>query len=210
MAHILGMHILSPGSLVMVPCITCCRGSRLTSVQRVSLAVCQDYAGAKLSDISQPEKEEMMDRIRSALHEEGLPSLDDEAIEWRISKCLPELRVKKRGELSLSPATQPPNAYPNSYLDIEHCHSWEATTESKFPRQLLREAVLAHIDKIPTKNLCYWTQIPQNVRQDVVEEANRRLAEKGMPVVDEAALLYRLRKYMNHWIKSGRKLCNIN
>lgn len=95
--------------LVMVLCITCCRGSRLTSVQRVSLAVCQDYAGAKLSDISQPEKEEMMDRIRSALHEEGLPSLDDEAIEWRISKCLPELRVKKRGELSLSPATQPPS-----------------------------------------------------------------------------------------------------
>ncbi|EUC45064.1 hypothetical protein COCMIDRAFT_96611 [Bipolaris oryzae ATCC 44560] len=150
---------------------------------RISLAVCQDYAGAKLSDISPPEKEEMMDRIRSVLHQEGLPPLDDEAIEWRISKCLPELRVKKR--------------------DIEHCHSWEATTETKFPRQLLREAVLAHIDKIPTKNLCYWTQIPQDVRQDVVEEANRRLAEKGMPVVDEAALLYRLRKYMNHWIKSG-------
>lgn len=96
------------GRLAMAPCITCRRGSRLTSLQRVSLAVCQDHAGAKLSDISPPQKEEMMGRIRSAIHEEGLPPLDDEAIEWRISKCLPELRVKKRGKLSHSPTTQLP------------------------------------------------------------------------------------------------------
>jgi hypothetical protein len=89
--------------------------------------------------------------------------------------------------------------------DIEHCHGWETTTSEKFPRQLLRDAVLAHIDKIPKEGLSYWTQIPIQVRRDVVEEANQRLEEKGMPALDEAALLYRMRKYMNHWIKTGCK-----
>lgn len=72
---------------------------RLTRPQRVSLRVCEDHAGAKLSDISPAEKEDMRRRIKAGVRKEGLPAIDDEAIEWRISKCLPELRVKRRGTL---------------------------------------------------------------------------------------------------------------
>jgi len=65
--------------------------------QQVTLKVCEDYAGAKLSDISQEEKIKMRMRIKDDMRKKRLPRIDDEAIEWRISKCLPELRVKKRG-----------------------------------------------------------------------------------------------------------------
>ncbi|RMZ74634.1 hypothetical protein GMOD_00003696 [Pyrenophora seminiperda CCB06] len=66
--------------------------------------------------------------------------------------------------------------------------------------------VLAHVDKIrPITNLRYWSQIPKDVQLQFAEEANKRLAARGLPTLDETALLYRLRKYMNHWIKIGCK-----
>ena len=68
---------------------------------------------------------------------------------------------------------------------------------------VLKEAVLAHVEKLPKGNLQYWSQIPKDVQLLFAEEANRRLAERGLPILDETALLYRLRKYMNHWIKTG-------
>lgn len=39
----------------------------------------------------------MKTKIKKNMRKARLPKVDDEAIEWRISKCLPELRVKKRG-----------------------------------------------------------------------------------------------------------------
>ncbi|EOA91853.1 hypothetical protein ACJQWK_03862 [Exserohilum turcicum] len=150
---------------------------------RVSQNVCEEHAGYKLSEIPSVERIRMRRQIQTTIREVGLPALDDDAIEWRISKCMPELRVKMR--------------------DIKHCHNWEAATRTEFPRQLLREAVLAHSDQIPKENLRYWSHIPEDVRRDIIDDANRRLAEKGMPEVDSKALLYRIRKYMNHWIKKG-------
>ncbi|CAE6995516.1 hypothetical protein PTTW11_00120 [Pyrenophora teres f. teres] len=148
---------------------------------QVSLEVCKDYAGYKLSDISEDEKIRMKMRIKDGMRKKRLPKIDDEALEWRVSKCLPELRVKNR----------------------EHCHGWEATTNKSFPRTLLKEAVLMHADKLPTGNLRYWSQIPRDVQLIFAEEANRKLSERDLPILDETALLYRLRKYMNHWLKSG-------
>lgn len=74
---------------------------------------------------------------------------------------------------------------------------------------VLKEAVLAHVDKLPKENLHYWSQIPKDVQLLFAEEANRRLTERGLPILDERALLYRLRKYMNHWIKTGCKSTTI-
>ncbi|KAL7770171.1 hypothetical protein CFE70_000104 [Pyrenophora teres f. teres 0-1] len=98
-------------------------------------------------------------RIKDGMRKKRLPKIDDEALEWRVSKCLPELRVKNR--------------------------------------------VLMHADKLPTGNLRYWSQIPRDVQLIFAEEANRKLSERDLPILDETALLYRLRKYMNHWLKSG-------
>ncbi|KAI2486961.1 hypothetical protein Ptr902_01094 [Pyrenophora tritici-repentis] len=127
----------------------------------------------------------MKTRIKDGMRKKRLPRIDNEALEWRISKCLPELRVKNR--------------------DIEQIHGWEETTKKSFPISLLKEAVLTHADKLPAGNLSYWSQIPKDVQLIFAEEANRRLAERGLPILDETALLYRLRKYMNHWLKWGLK-----
>jgi hypothetical protein len=109
MAYIPGMHVPTWQALSQFHARSRTAHVRhhLTRAQRVSLAVCQGYAGAKLSDISPSEKENMVERIKRAVRKEGLPALDDAAIEWRISKCLPELRVKKRGKLELDLVTQP-------------------------------------------------------------------------------------------------------
>ncbi|KAG9388277.1 hypothetical protein A1F94_001169 [Pyrenophora tritici-repentis] len=63
----------------------------------ISLEVCKDHAGSKLSEISEEDKMKMKTRIKDGMRKKRLPRIDNEALEWRISKCLPELRVKNRG-----------------------------------------------------------------------------------------------------------------
>jgi hypothetical protein len=76
---------------------TCCDGLVvLTPSQRVSLAVCKDFTRAKLKDLNPTEKEYLIQKIRDSAQKEGLPILDDEGIEWRVSKVLPELRHYQR------------------------------------------------------------------------------------------------------------------
>jgi hypothetical protein len=36
---------------------------------------------------------------------------------------------------------------------------------------------------------------------EIAIEVNRRLITSGLPTMDEEALLYRLRKHVNHWIR---------
>ena len=70
----------------------------------------------------------------------------------------------------------------------------------RLPEGLLREAVTAHIDKINLNGLRYWTQIPVDIRLELAAEANKRLAARNLSMLDEAVMLYRLRKAMNNWI----------
>ena len=57
------------------------------------------------------------------------------------------------------------------------------------------------MEKIPRKGLRYWMDIPEDVRMKLAEDVNRRLDESGLPTMDEEAVLYRLRKHVNHWIR---------
>jgi hypothetical protein len=68
----------------------------LTLSQRVSLAVCKDSRRARLGELTGKEKEQLIQKIRDAVQKEGLPAVDDEGIEWRMSKVLPELRFYQR------------------------------------------------------------------------------------------------------------------
>jgi hypothetical protein len=71
---------------------------------------------------------------------------------------------------------------------------------TRLSRVLLRAAVTAHIDKTDLNGLRYWSQIPEDVRLEIAAEANRILASRNKPRIDEAAMLYRLRKGMNTYI----------
>ncbi|CAG5140670.1 uncharacterized protein ALTATR162_LOCUS759 [Alternaria atra] len=154
---------------------------------RVSLAVCKEFPRAFWGDLNPAEKQYLTQKIRDSVQEEGLPVLDDKGIEWRVSKVLPELRHYTR--------------FADQY------GAWETTAGRTFPNKVIREACDANIHKIPTKGLRYWTQIPEEIRLELATEVNKRLVESGLPAMDEEALLYRIRKHMNHWIreKLGRK-----
>jgi hypothetical protein len=49
-----------------------------------------------LGELTGKEKEQLIQKIRDAVQKEGLPAVDDEGIEWRMSKVLPELRFYQR------------------------------------------------------------------------------------------------------------------
>jgi len=68
----------------------------LTFSQRVSLAVCKDFTRSTLTELTAKEKEYLIQTIRESVVKEGLPPVDDEGIEWRVSKVLPELRHYQR------------------------------------------------------------------------------------------------------------------
>ncbi|KAG9189023.1 hypothetical protein G6011_05891 [Alternaria panax] len=152
---------------------------------RVSLEVCKDFTRAKLKDLTPGEKEYLIQKIRESVQEEGLPALDDGGIEWRLSKVLPELRFYQR--------------FADQY------EAWEKLAGTTFPNRVLREAHDVNLSKIRAKGFRYWTQIPEKIRIGVAKEANRRLVASGLPTMDEEALLYRLRKHVNHWIRDGRE-----
>lgn len=84
---------VSRAQTIVIPRLTA-----LLPLQRVSQNVCEEHAGYKLSEIPSVERIRMRRQIQTTIREVGLPALDDDAIEWRISKCMPELRVKMRGE----------------------------------------------------------------------------------------------------------------
>lgn len=149
----------------------------------ISLNVCKDYSGTSYCQLQTTDRHTMVARIKHALQEQGLPNLNNEAIEWRISKCLPELRVKQRAH------------------DEER--NWAAQQKSlikRFPPGLLRSAVTRHLALLNTAQLQSWSQIPVDMRVELAAEANRQLAERNMPMVDEKIMQYRLRKCVNNWI----------
>ncbi|KAI4950121.1 hypothetical protein J4E91_004777 [Alternaria rosae] len=144
-----------------------------------NLPVCKDFTRATLTELSPKEKEYLTQTIRESVMKEGLPPVDDEGIEWRVSKILPELRHYQRYQYE----------------------AWERAAQRPFPFKVLREAVDANMEKIPKKGLRYWTDIPEEVRMNLAEDVNRRLDESDLPMMDEEAVLYRLRKHVNHWIR---------
>ena len=68
----------------------------LTLSERVSIAVCKDFSRSTLTELTAKEKEYLIQTIRESVVKEGLPPVDDEGIEWRVSKVLPELRHYQR------------------------------------------------------------------------------------------------------------------
>jgi hypothetical protein len=82
----------------------------------------------------------------------------------------------------------------------ERYSSTISKTKMRLPTGLLRAAVTTHIDKIDLNGLRYWTQILEDVRLEIAAEAKRILAARKKPRIDEAVMLYRLRKCMNSYI----------